>query len=1162
MDQNQSHDQINQTIINEIDTDDDLTMKYIQEPDQDQNQHQDQHKDQDRHKFDNQSELKPIILGIDLGTTNSCISIWRNGNCEIIPDEFGNKTIPSFVSYTNISKYVGNDAKNQKDINIENVFYEVKRLIGRSFNEKPVQDCKNLLSYDIVENERGCVSIRSSIRNNKEFTPEEISACVLMKLKDMATKYLKREVKDVVITVPAHFNDSQRQGTYDAAKIAGLNCVRMFHEPTAAALAYGMMDRSINKVLKARMQQKQQQQKNNNTTCSDSDSDDDSDTDEQSQNQNLINDTINESNDKITNHVITDNHCIITESQNVESSITENQNAENQITENQNVENQITENPETNNFVESDHSESSDSETNSVYTNEEEDEKIKEEDQDQSQDQDQKDDGMMILVYDFGGGTLDVSLIDVYDGCFNVQGSSGISHFGGVDFDNRLINYCITKFAKQNYGSKKLDTSSLNRVSLQKLRTQCESAKKMLSTNVSAFIVVENFHDGKNLYVKILRSDFEKLCGDLFLLCINPIDELMKECGIPIGMIDEVLLVGGMTKMPYIREMLHNKFRDSNGNSRVNCSINADEVVSVGAAIQGYIIANKEDAFSDAVTLVDVTPLSLGVEVIGGVMDVLIKRNSIIPCEKTKIYSTDTDYMESVVIKIFEGERTMTRHNIKVGEFELDKLPVSLRGIPEIEITFAIDSNGIVTVTAIELEVKEKKSIVVNTNKNGLKPHELQILIQEAKEQEAMDELDRVKKYSYYEMEDLCANIQANINNPEFKLSKKDVTDIQKEITEIFEWLKSKPYKERDLDEFDTKLQKMKRKYGVLILSGKLDKSCDMSKVKENSEHLEATTVYGKEDDEEEDEMRQAFEKVTKDELGCNGGMSDSELIEIKEMRDALMELCKTASSIICSDKINIQRDQKEEMLHHIDDIMMWYYSHEKPTKNDYKEKIDNMNAICDEFVELYDKEGKELFTSNILSGCTETNSQKLEKLALMLMTMIKNKQIPGNKAMLVLFTKKLQRYLEFIYTQKDINDNEFQTECGKHIDELNKMCDDIYNSMQGIDIRHGPVIEPIFIKTSDDNSNENNVVTSELTFITRDKDNENCDDNERKGTSILEIMRRKQNEEINELINKQIEDEMNQNNENTTDIKISGKQQDRIDDDNDEDDDILMKYM
>lgn len=955
-----------------------------------------------------ESKLKPIVLGIDLGTTNSCISIWRNNNCEIIPDEYGNKTIPSYVSYTNVTKYVGHEAKKQQDINAENVFYEVKRLIGRSYNEKTVQDHLKFLSYNVVENDRGAISLQSTIRNNKMFTPEEISASVLQKLKDMAQKYLKREIKDVVITVPAQFNDAQRQATKNAAEIAGLNCIRMFHEPTAAALAYGMIDRSINA----------------NT---------------ESKNDDL------ESKDSV------------------------------------------------------------DSES------------------------DKK--GITALVYDFGGGTLDVNIIDIYNGVFDVLGTAGITKLGGVDFDNRIMNFCLATFSRKHYGAKKLDHDKINRLSLQKLRIQCESAKKILSTNVNAIIAIENFHDEKDMFVKINRTDFENLCRDLFLLCLHPIDEILEECGKTETDIDEVILVGGMTRMPYIREMLNNRFRLPTGVSKVNCSINPDEAVSVGAALQGYILANKDDPFSDSVTLMDVTPLSLGVEVIGGVMDVLISRNTMIPCEKTRLYSTDTDYVDSVLIKIFEGERTMTNQNFKVGEFELDKIPIEQRGIPEIEVTFAIDINGIVTVSALEKDVNEQKSIIVNTNKNGLKPHEIQALIDEAIEQETTDEIDRVKKYSYYELEDLCSNITSNINNKEFKLTKRDIQTVQQDVEHIKSWLKEKTYKEREIDDFKDAVYNMKVKYGVLILQGKLEDS----KVKAVAEQLEATTLYGKEDDEEEEDMKQAFEKANKDEMGVVEGMSDSEIIEIKDMRDALMELCKTVCGIISSGKLNIDTDHKREMLNYIDDTMMWYYSHEKPTKIDYKEKIDFINTLCNELVNRYDSDGKELFDKCGLERDIDTESQKLEKLCLTIITMMNNKQIYGSKASLALLNVKLKNVLKFVYTKGEsltsnllqtlddstpnsslLTEEEFQAKCTTYIDEINKMCDDVYDNIQSISIV--PVVS-----ISKQSINAMSVVTDEFTEV--DKTN---DDQDQGGMSILELMRLKQNEEIDEAIDKMINDSSN----------------------------------
>lgn len=905
-----------------MDTNDDL-MKYF-----------------DEDKSINNTIEEKIILGIDLGTTNSCISVWRNNKCEIIPDEFGNKTIPSYVSFTNVSKYVGIDAKRQKDINTENVFYEVKRLIGRTYDDKSVQDCKKLLSYNIVENDRGCISLQSTIKNNKQFTPEEISSMILIKLKDMATKYLNKEIKDVVITVPAHFNDTQRQATKDAATIAGLNCIRMFHEPTAAALAYGLVERTIG-----------------------------------------------------------------------------------------------------------------------------------------------KDTSMNILVYDFGGGTLDVSLIEICNGIFDVKGTSGNSQFGGVDFDNRLIKFCLAKFAKNN----DFVLENLSCLSLQKLRTQCENSKKILSTNMSSIIIVENFYNNIDLLVKITRSDFENICRDLFLLCMYPVDELLNECDSNVDDVDEVILIGGMTRMPYIRELLDTKFKAKK--SKINCSINPDEAVSVGASIQGYMLANQNDnAFSDAVTLLDVTPLTLGVEVNGGIMDTIIKRNTMIPCEKTKLYTTVDDNIDTIMIKIFEGERVMTEYNCKIGEFCLENLPKTKKGELEIEICFSIDINGIVTVKAHERSSNENKTIIVNTNKNGLKPNEIKLLVDEAREQETLDEINRTKTNCYYEIEELCCNILSNLSNTNFKLTESDITEMKCDVESINIWLKTKKPKNHDLDEYESILNKIKKKYGVLILQNTNEKQ----NVKAVSEEIDATLIHTKDCDDEEDELKQAYEKIKTSEFD---GMSDNEINEINNLKSSLIDLCQSISHMVDSNKMNISDSHKQEIQDYINDIILWYYSHEKPTKTDYKEKIDMVNILCDEIVEKYNEQNKELFIQESVNDRDE-----LEKLTLMLLTTLNEKQITCSNDHMILLTEKLDESVKYLYADNNEHNNDKQL-----IKELNEICDMIYNSMQNINIKqHGPII--------------NKNLTEDLGIIYNES---KIDNDDKKGMTLMELIKMKQQSEIEDIINR-----------------------------------------
>lgn len=849
---------------------------------------------------------KTHILGIDLGTTNSSIAIWRNNTCEIIPDEYGNKTIPSYVSYTNITKYVGTMAQEQRHINVDNVFFDVKRLIGRTYNDPAVQSSLKFLTYTVIENERGMVSLQSTIKNNKIFSPEEISASVLMKLKDNAQKYLKCDIKDVIITIPANFTDSQRQATKDAATIAGLNCIRTIHEPTAAALAYGMMERSKN-----------------------------------------------------TEH-------------------------------------------------------------------------------------------MKVLVYDFGGGTLDVNLIDICDGIFEVQCTAGITHLGGVDFDNRLINFCMASFSHKH----NVKIEHITRVSMQKLRTACEMAKKILSTNMNAVMMVDDFYDGKNLFVKISRKDFENLCRDLFLLAMYPINDILNECEITEDDINEVILVGGMTHMPYIREMLNIKFK-----KKVNCSINPDEAIAVGASIQGYILANKDDPFSNSITLMDITPLTLGIEVMGGIMDVLIKRNTMIPCEKTKLYSTDTDYIDSVTIKIFEGERALTAKNIKIGEFELDKIPTLQKGEPEIEITFNIDINGILSVTALEKNVNEPKNIIVNTNKNGLKPSQLQALIDEAQEEETVDALNKIKKTFHYELKGLCTNIMSNINNKENKLTEKDIKIITDDINAVNEWL----LKNNDVTEYENTITKLKNKYGILILQSRPDNN-----VLGVVDEINATNIYDNDDD--ENVFKQQFEKIN----NITHGMTEVEIAEITKLKTTLIDLCKNINNMV--DSVNISSDHKREILHYVDDIMVWFYSHTTPNKIDYIDKIDNINMICDKIFAQYNN----VLTTN--SANTEPYSQQLETLCLTLITMINNNQLKGPR--IVLFKNKLNNILQYIYQTPE--SSEYQEQCAKYIVAVNNTCDKIYESNSTYSD------EPIISVTNEQHN----------------------------GMSIIDLMRIKQNEEMNNIIN------------------------------------------
>lgn len=1091
------------------------------------------------------------ILGIDLGTTNSCISVWRNDKCEVIPDEHGNKTIPSYVSFTNISKYVGQQAKKQTDINTKNVFYETKRLMGRDFKDTTVQNALEFLNYDVIEGEGGMACIQSHVQNNRVFTPESIASHILIKLKNMAKQYLSLDdsIIDVVITVPAQFNEIQRQATKNAAEIAGLNCLRLIHEPTAAALAYGMMERSIHK-----SNVKLQKLSNNKKSRTTIDKDNNKDTNNKKYEYEYYYEPYEENNkyDTVTS--------IINELENDISNNTNN------TTNNEEV-------------VVYEYDEYHEYQEYQVYDNYNEyHNEYDYEDNNDNQDNNEQTNSL-IMVYDFGGGTLDVSLIDVDNGCFATFASSGISHFGGMDFDNRLMTFCAGKFVNKYYGRGSGIKESFSRLSMQRLRTQCEKAKKILSTNTTAIIAIPDFHDGKNLYTKLTRKLFVKICSDLFILCLHPVNDILKECGLSSNDIDEVILVGGMTRIPYVRELLHNRFgvnseqntmlnNNSNTNTRINCSVNPDEAIAVGASIQGYIMSADENAFKDTISLMDVTPLTLGVEVMGGFMDTVIARNTTIPHTVSKWYSTDTDNATSVTIKIYEGERSITNFNTFIGEFELENIPEYPRGVPEIKITFDIDANGMVKVTATEDETQESASIFVKTNSKGLSQNQLNVLIEEAKDQERMDELSRARKMAYYEMYDIKDNILKNIDDENCKFTQKDIDIITKDMGLLDEWLQAKSYDERTVQDLSKKLEDIKDKYGVLIIHGRVNKD---DKLKTYTEDINATTIYGREDDEEEQEINNNhFERVINEEAGACIGMTDDEITELKELKANLYDLCLTVYGIMNSGHMNIEDNDRETINNIITDVQLWWSSVEKPTKNNYIEKIDTINKLCDDIVQQYEDEDKHLFNSEKHNVEEQPYSKKLENLCLTIIAMYEDKQLLGNKARIKLIVTKANRYLVKII--KDVDNDNFEDECKEMFDKLNKDCDKAFDSLSKFNTG---VFEDDNVNDNNNNKNINNnnnkveyeyeyeydddidnINNSLVDFTNHDdhilKNNIDVVTNEVRGTSIMDILKHKNNEEIDMLFEEADNNEDNEDNEDNKDYQINvGKNKKSIDREN-----------
>jgi len=879
-------------------------------------------------------DQEEIIVGIDLGTTTSCVCYWKDGNVIVIPDEKGNKTIPSYVGYTNINRYVGAEAKNQSLIN-SNVYYEVKRLIGRKYNDPDVQKEKQLLSYEIEADENtNNIRLKSTLDNEKTFTPEEISASILTKLKLQASEFLKKKITKAVITIPARFNDAQRQATMDAAKIAGLECVRTIHEPTAAAMAYGLANRKL---------------KNN--------------------------ETIN------------------------------------------------------------------------------------------------------IIVYDLGGGTLDVSIVEISvnergDNIFTVLGSAGNTHLGGSDFDAKLLSFSLRKFKKIN-GIEELN--DIEAVSLQKLKQACENAKKILSTKNKTYIAIKEFYLGIDLFFPITRAELETICADLVLMCLKPVEDALESCDLAVDDIDELILVGGMTRMPMLMDKLKLRFRLTPNNS-----LNPDEAIATGAAIQGYMLSSKDNVFSESVTLLDITPLSLGVETVGGVMDILIPRNTVIPYSITKTYTTDSDYEKSVLIKIYEGERMMTEDNIFVGEFELNNIPEAPRGIPEIEVSFNVDINGIVTVTAEEAETHEKSSIIVNTNKGGLTKEQVETLISESIELEARDEIERVLKLKLYQIDDICSNIKINIKNKNFKLSDHDISIIQNDIKKIEDDMKNKKLNNISLDEITDILDSLKKKYGVLIVRGTLDD--ETNSVTASKSEANATNIYG--DDDDNIDKEKVIEIKELEDLGLKG-LTDPEIAELKELKKLLNDLCYSIFDIIENPTFSIEKEHKKELRDFIDDTLLWICSHDKPTKVDYKLKIDEINDACDKILNFYNESSKTIFKDE--TNEIETKIDELENLCLTLRVLIDSGTIPIKTNILSELDKKINLILNDIYTDKFTEKSD--DEINEIIHNLNVMSNELFNKMQGINI-----------------NKENST-------------NENSNSNEYGGTSIQDLLKQRQEVEINSLL-------------------------------------------
>ncbi|KOS22141.1 Heat shock 70 kDa protein [Escovopsis weberi] len=576
-------------------------------------------------------------VGIDLGTTYSCVGIFSEDRCDIIANDQGNRTTPSFVAFTDTERLIGDAAKNQVAMNPQNTVFDAKRLIGRKFQDAEVQADMKHFPFKVVDKASKPVIEVEFKGETKTFTPEEISSMVLIKMRETAEAYLGSTVNNAVITVPAYFNDSQRQATKDAGLIAGLNVLRIINEPTAAAIAYGL-DKKV------------------------------------------------------------------------------------------------------------------EGERN-------------------------------VLIFDLGGGTFDVSLLTIEEGIFEVKSTAGDTHLGGEDFDNRLVNHFVNEFKRKH----KKDLSS-NARALRRLRTACERAKRTLSSSAQTSIEIDSLYEGIDFYTSITRARFEELCQDLFRSTLQPVDRVLADAKCDKSAVHEIVLVGGSTRIPRVQKLITDYF---NG-KEPNRSINPDEAVAYGAAVQAAILSGDTTSKStNEILLLDVAPLSLGIETAGGMMTKLIPRNTTIPTKKSEVFSTFSDNQPGVLIQVYEGERQRTKDNNLLGKFELTGIPPAPRGVPQIEVTFDVDANGIMNVSAVEKGTGKSNKIVITNDKGRLSKEEIERMLSDAEKFKEEDEAEARRVSAKNALESYAYSLRNTLNDPKVdeKLDASDKEKLKAEIDKTVAWL-------------------------------------------------------------------------------------------------------------------------------------------------------------------------------------------------------------------------------------------------------------------------------------------------------------------------------------------------------------------------------------